>query len=83
MKTIYCTQERKGFGKQNYNHNEYRQEGNKVYKYRCNRHKFFDGKENNWEESEKLVESWGKGDPKIPEWLSKFIKELQTELSPG
>ena len=32
MKKIYETQEWKGNGKQNYYHNEYRTDGDKVYK---------------------------------------------------
>ena len=70
---IYTTNEWKGYGKQNYYWNEYRLEYNEVRKYKCNRHKFFDGKENNWEESEGLIESWALDDPNMPEWLHQYL----------
>lgn len=73
MKKIYETQEWKGNGKQNYYHNEYRTDGDKVYKVKCNRRKFFDGKENNWETSEKVTDRWEKSDSNLPDWLKKLL----------
>ena len=72
-KNIYTTQEWNGYGKSNYYRNEYRQNGDTVYKYKRHRQKFFDGHENSWEEEETLVESWTVNDPKMPEWLHKFL----------
>lgn len=73
MKKIYTTKEWNGCGKQNYYHNEYRLEGNEVSQYKCNRFKFFDGKENNWEYTEKKTNSWNIEDPSMPEWLKKHL----------
>ena len=73
MSTIYTTNEWNGYGKQNYYWNEYRLEGNSIVKYKCNRHKFFDGNENNWEESETEVESWNINDSNLHNWLREYI----------
>ena len=73
MSTIYTTSEWKGHGKQNYFWNEYRLEGGTVTKYKCNRPKFFDGDEINWEESETEVESWSVDDPSMPDWLRDYL----------
>ena len=70
---IYETREWKGFGKQNYYWNEYRLEGDTVYKYKCNRHKFFDGHENEWVETKNIVQSWDKNDESMPDWLKERI----------
>lgn len=34
---------------------------------------FFDGNENNWEESETEVESWNINDSNLPDWLREYI----------
>lgn len=72
MEVIYTTQERKGYGKEYY-HNEYRDEGDKIVKYKCCRIKFFDGNENTWETEEEVVESWEKDDPNMPAWLRDYL----------
>ena len=73
MKKIYTTNEWNGYGKQDYYHNEYRLEGDEVTKYKCNRFKVFDGKENTWEHTEKKIDSWKTSDPNMPDWLKKHL----------
>ncbi len=70
--TIYQTNEYKD-GKQSYHWFDYRLEGSTVVKYRCQRRKFFDGYESNWDEWEDEVESWDVDDEDIPEWLLDCI----------
>ncbi len=70
---IYRTQEWNGYGKQNYYWNEYRREGDTVVKYKCNRRKFFDGDESNWEESEHEDESRSHYQPNIHHWRNGYL----------
>lgn len=71
---IYRTKEWKGYGKQNYYWNEYRQEEDTVYKYTCHRQKFFDGKESSWDRDEKLVDFWNTDDSNMPAWLKDYLE---------
>lgn len=70
---LYSTNEYSGGGKQNYYHNEYYREGDRVVKYKCHRYKFFDGKENTWETDERVDDSWELDDDTMPDWLHKYL----------
>ena len=69
---IYVTQHSWKFGNTRYWY-KYVLKGNIVTKVKCSTSKFFDGRENIREKYEEDVESWEIGDPKMPEWLYKFI----------
>ena len=70
---IYKTNSWDGYGKQNYYWNEYRLEGDTVVKYKCHKHKYFNGDENVWEEEETEEASWNVDDPSMPEWLRDHL----------
>lgn len=70
---IYETREWKGHGRQNYYWNEYRLEGDTVYKFKCHRFKYFDGDENSWGREERIEDSWKIDDPNMPEWLNNYL----------
>ena len=70
---IYTTNAWKGYGKHNRYWNEYRLEGETIYKYKCHEYKFFDGKENTWNHEEHIDEYWQLNDPNMPEWLKNYL----------
>ena len=74
-KNIYTTKEYKGYGKQNYYWNEYRQNDDQVEKVKCHRQKSFNGKESNWDYEENIVDSWKTNDSSLPNWLSKYLNK--------
>lgn len=69
MSLLHRTKEYTGYGKQNYYHNEYMDEGDRVVKYKCHEYKSFDGRENTWHNDRSAVESWDKKDSSMPDWL--------------
>lgn len=73
MTKLYETKEWKGYGKQNYYWNEYWLDGDAVIKLKCNRHKFFDGDENTWNESKEEEQRWNIDDPNLPEWIRNYL----------
>lgn len=73
MKTIYSTNEWKGYGKQNYYWNEYRIDGDTIYKVKCHRQKIFNGDENEWVRDETPIDSWNINDTNMPDWLKQYI----------
>ena len=73
-KLIYRTNEYKGYGKQNYYNNDYYQDGDEVVKVKHNRHKHFDGHENEWVESDTEIEKWMTDSPDLPEWIRKYLR---------
>ncbi len=73
VRILHTTQEWSGYGKQNYYYNQYRLKDNTVYRFKCNRFKHFDGKENEWVNDERLDAKWDIDDPNMPEWLKNKI----------
>ena len=63
---VYKGSEYKGYGKQNYYRDVIEVNGREVLYYKHHRYKSFDGKENEWNEEDKLEGSWDIDDENIP-----------------
>jgi hypothetical protein len=76
MQTIYKTKEIKpDWDKYSRLWNEYRQDGDTVYKYKMHKTKYPEKiNESRWLEGGETTEQWKTTDSNMPSWLKKYIK---------
>lgn len=71
---IHSNKEYPGYGEKNYFRYDYYLENDCVVKYKVNRYKVFNGKENEWYEKKTKIEIWNVDDSTIPDFIQEKLK---------